>query len=104
MHEENEEKFLIQTQSQAKTSGTTLPEVHGIRKKLDPNMKPERQHALPKKEVTEKPHIGQGRAGLRRKPEDLLHHSFFRSDRKNPGKIQNRNKENKQPTTYRRHT
>ena len=45
-------KFLIQTWSQAKTSGTTLPEVHGIRKKLDPNVRPERQHALPKKEVT----------------------------------------------------
>ena len=68
MPEKNEEKFLIQTRSQAKTSGTTLLEVHGIRKKLDPNMRPERQHALPKKEVTEKPHIGQGRAGLRRKP------------------------------------
>ena len=55
--------------SQAKTSGTTLLEVHGVRKKLDPNVRPEKQHALPKKEVTEKPHIGQGRAGLRRKPE-----------------------------------
>ena len=65
----NNEKFLIQTRSQAKTSGTTLPQVHGIRKKLDPNVRPERQHALPKKEVTEKPCIGQGRTGLRRKPE-----------------------------------
>ena len=55
--------------SQAKTSGTTLPEVHGVRKKLDPIVRPEKQHALPKKEVTERPHIGQGRAGLRRKPE-----------------------------------
>ena len=69
MHKKNEEKFLIQTWSQAKISGTTLLEVHGIRNKLDPNMRPERQHALPKKEVTEKPNIGQGRAGLRRKPE-----------------------------------
>ena len=32
-------------------------------------MRPEKQHALPKKGVTERPHIGQGRAGLRRKPE-----------------------------------
>ena len=55
--------------SQAKMSGATLPEVHGVRKKLDPNVMPEKQHALPKKEVTERPHIGQGRAGLRRKPE-----------------------------------
>ena len=50
-------------------SGTTLPEVHWVRKKLDPNMRPEKQHALPKKEVIEKSPIGQGRAGLRRKPE-----------------------------------
>ena len=65
--EKNEGKFLIQTCSQAKMSGTTLQEVHGIRKKLDPNVSPEKQHTLPKKEVTEKPHIGQGRAGLRKK-------------------------------------
>ena len=55
--------------SQAKPSGTTLPEVHGIRKKLDPNLRPEKQHALPKKGERERPCIGQGRAGLRRKPE-----------------------------------
>ena len=69
MHEKNEGKLFIQTHSQAKTSGTTLPEVHRVRKKLDPNMRPEKQHALPKKGVTERPCIGQGRAGLRRKPE-----------------------------------
>ena len=69
MHEKNEGKFLIQMCSQAKTSGTTLLEVHRVRKKLDPNVRPEKQHALPKKGVTERLHIGQGRAGLRRKPE-----------------------------------
>ena len=69
MCERNEGKFLIQMHSQAKMSGTTLPEVHRVRKKLDPNVRPEKQHALPKKEVTERPHVGQGRAGLRRKPE-----------------------------------
>ena len=69
MHEKNDGKFLIQTCSQAKMSGTTLSEVHGVRKKLDPNIRPEKQHALPKKGVTERPHRGQGRAGLRRKPE-----------------------------------
>ena len=69
MREKNEGKFLIQMHSQAKTSGTTLPEVHGVRKELDPNMRPEKQHALPKKGVTERLPIGQGRAGLRRKPE-----------------------------------
>ena len=69
MHERNGGKFLIQMHSQAKMSGTTLPEVHRIRKKLDANMSPEKQHALPKRGVTERLHIGQGRAGLRRGPE-----------------------------------
>ena len=70
MREKNEGTVLIQMHSQAKTSGTTLPEVHGVRKKLDPNVRPEKQYALPKNEVAERPHIGQGRAGLRRKPGD----------------------------------
>ena len=33
------------------------------------NLWPEKQHAMPKKGITEKPWIGQGRAGLRRRPE-----------------------------------
>ena len=65
----NEEKFLIQMHSQAKMSGTKLLEVHGVRKMLDPNLRPEKQNAMPKKGITEKPHIGQGRAGLRRNSE-----------------------------------
>ena len=62
----NEGKFLIQTHSQAKTSSTKLPEVHGIRKELNPNLRPEIQHTMPKKGMTIRPCIGQGRAGLRR--------------------------------------
>ena len=65
----DEEKYLIQTHSQAKMSGTKLPEVHRVRKELNPNLRPEKQHAMPKKGITEKPQIGQGRAGLRRRPE-----------------------------------
>ena len=65
----NEEKFLIQMHSQAKTSSTKLLEVHRVRKELDPNLRPEKQHAMPKKGMTERLHIGQGRAGLRRKHE-----------------------------------
>ena len=38
-----------------------------MRKNLDPNVKPEKQHANPIKGSVEKPHIGQGRAGLRRR-------------------------------------
>ena len=39
---DEDEKYLIQTHSQAKTSGTKLPEVHGIKKELDPNLRPEK--------------------------------------------------------------
>ena len=42
------EKYLIQTHSQAKTSGAKLQEVHGVQKELDPNLRPEKQHAISK--------------------------------------------------------
>ena len=32
--------YLVQIRSQARSSGIKLPEVHGVRKNLDPNMKP----------------------------------------------------------------
>ena len=35
--EEKVGKYLVQTRSQAKSSGISLPEVHGIGKRLDPN-------------------------------------------------------------------
>ena len=63
----NIESYLGQTRSQAKTSGIKLPEVHGMRKNLDPNIKPEKQHANPIKGSAVKWHISQGRAGLKRK-------------------------------------
>ena len=50
-----------------KSSGIKLPEVLGVRKNLDPNILPEKQHTNPIKGSIEKPCIGQGRAGLRRK-------------------------------------
>ena len=68
----NEEKFLIQTCSQAKTSSTKLPEGQGVGKELNPNLRPQKQHAITKKGITEKLHIGQGRAGLRRKHADCI--------------------------------
>ena len=43
-----DDKYLTQMRSQAKSSSIKLPEVHGMRKNLDPNLKPERQHTLPK--------------------------------------------------------
>ena len=36
------EKYLIQTRPQDKSSGIKLPEVHGMGKNLDPNLKPEK--------------------------------------------------------------
>ena len=39
----------------------------GVGKELNPNLRPEKQHAMSKKGMTEKLCIGQGRAGLRRK-------------------------------------
>ena len=66
------ENYLVQTRSQARSSGIKLLEVHGIGKNLDPNIKPEKQHANPIKGSIEKPHIGQGRARLKRKRPDPI--------------------------------
>ena len=44
----NDSKYLVQMHSQAKTSGTKLLEVHGVEKSLDPNLRPEKQHAITK--------------------------------------------------------
>ena len=34
---------------------------------MNPNLKPEKPHAMPKQGISEKPWVGQGRAGLRRR-------------------------------------
>ena len=67
-----QKNYLVQTRSQARSSGITLPEVHGMGKNLYPNIKPEKQHANPIKSIIEKPCIGQGRAGLKRKKPDPI--------------------------------
>ena len=71
-----DDKYLIQTRSQAKSSGIKLPEVNGMRKNLDPNLKPERQHTLPKQGSMDRPHVGQGRAGSKRKKLDPINHAI----------------------------
>ena len=68
----NDEKYLIQTRSQTKTNSTKLPEVHGIKKELDTNLRPEKQHAMPKQGILERLQVGQGRAGLRRRRPDHI--------------------------------
>ena len=52
-------KYLIQTNSQAKTSGIRLLEVHGVGKSLDPNLRPEKQHTFPKQAKLERLQICQ---------------------------------------------
>ena len=71
-----DDKYLIQMRSQAKSSSITLQEVHGMRKNLDPNLKPERQHTLPKQGSMERPCIGQGRARSKRKKLDPINHAI----------------------------
>ena len=45
-------------------------------KNLDPNMKPDKQHANPIKGGVVKPHMGQGRAGLKRKRSDPINQTI----------------------------
>ena len=70
------DKYLIQMQSQAKSSEIKLPQVHGVRKSLDPNLRPEKQHSLPKQGSLERPHVGQGRAGSKRKRPDPINQTI----------------------------
>ena len=73
----NTESYLVEMRSQARFIGIKLPEVHGVGKNLDPNIKPEKkQHANPIKSSIEKPCIDQGRAGLKRKRPDPINQTF----------------------------
>ena len=71
-------EYLVQTRSQAKSSGIKIPEIHGTNKGPDPHVKPGKQRPLPSipthnvdkgppTHPIPKARIGQGRAGLRRK-------------------------------------
>ena len=62
--------------SQARSSGIKLQDVHDMGKNLDPNIKPEKQNANPIKGSIEKPCIGQGRAGLKRKRPDPINQTI----------------------------
>ena len=91
------DKYMVQTRAQAKSSGTKLPEVHGAKKDLIPHIKPEKTvqstcpipptcHLRPIHHILNtdsrsptnamppvpKCRIGQGRAGIRRKPKVAL--------------------------------
>ena len=80
-------KYLIQTRSQAKSSGIKVPEIHSANKGINPHIKLGRQRPLPTipmhrippttlaqpvdkglpRHPIPEPRIGQGRAGLKRK-------------------------------------
>ena len=72
-----------------------------MRKNLNPNILPEKQHTNPIKgneNLTEKPHIGQGRAGMRRtrpSPIDQTITQPSELSQKIPGAAEYRNKNNK---------
>ena len=66
----------METRSQARSSGIKLPEAHGMRKNLDPNIKPEKHHANPIKGSVVKLCIGQGRSGLKRNRSDPINQTI----------------------------
>ena len=47
-----------------------------MRKNLDPNLRPEKQHTLSKHGNLERPHIGQGRAESKRRRPDPINQAF----------------------------
>ena len=62
---ENESRYLVQTCSQAKDSGIKLPEVHGVNKGINPDIKSERQ-AQKSQNLAYKSKAGQEKEGIRR--------------------------------------
>ena len=100
----NIEEYLIHTRSQARSSGIKLPEVHGVGKNLDPNLKPEKQHAISKQGNVEGTCTGQGRAGLRRRRPDPINQLINQTSnlsQKIPGRSKIETGKNK-PSTYQR--
>ena len=79
LHEKcyNTEYYVVQTRFQARSSGMKLPKVYGMGKNLDPNIKPEKQHANPMKGSIKKPCIGQGTTGLRSKRPDPINQTII---------------------------
>ena len=77
IHECEQKRYLIQTKTQAKTSGTILPKVHGVDNGVDPNVRPEKQIVKPLAtphsyvpiesidQYNVKPRLGQGRASIK---------------------------------------
>ena len=76
------DRYLVQTRLQVKSSRIKLPEIHGANKGLDPHVQPGKQRTFPPLPIPTidkglpthpipTPRIGQGRAGLKRKVKAL---------------------------------
>ena len=76
------DRYLVQTRSQVKSSGIKLPEIHGANEGLDPHVQPGKQRPFPSLPIQtvdkglpthpiSRPRFGQGRAGQRRKVKAL---------------------------------
>ena len=100
----NIDSYIVQTRYEAISSGIKLPEVHGIRKNLDPNIKPEKQQANPINGCIVKPCICPCRAGLKRKRSDPINQTINQPSElshENSSRDQNRNSKNKLNTFQR---
>ena len=82
------DRYLVQTRSQVKSSGIKLPEIHGTNKSLDSHVQPGKQRPFPSLPIQTinkglpthpipRPKIGQGRAGHKRKVKALQPISAF---------------------------
>ena len=99
----NNSKYLVQIHSQAKTSGTKLPKVHGVEKSLNPNIRPEKQHAITKQGKPEMLQMGQGRTGSKRRNPDPISQAINQPSKVSqeiPGGTKIVTGENKQHTQY----
>ena len=81
------DRYLVQTRSQVKSSGIKLPEIYGANKSLDPHVQPGKERSFPSLPIhtidkgppthpIPKARIGQGRAGLRRKPKHFNQYHY----------------------------
>ena len=78
IHKNEQKRFIIQTRSQVRASGTILLKVHGVDKGVDPNVQSEKQIIRPvvtpqshastqsKDQFYVKPRLGQGRTGIKK--------------------------------------
>ena len=62
----------------SQSSGIKLPEVCGVEKSLNPNLRLEKQHTFPKQENLERPCVGQGRARSKRKKTEPINQAINR--------------------------